>query len=232
MTKRLIIVTMAGLLILSGCQEEARKPAAKSMAWQTDFPVDRANLDSVGRNLYFVLEPGYTLTYGNGSETLVITVLNETRTVDGVAARVIEERETTKDGQPVEISRNYFAIDKTTKNVYYFGEEVDMYKDGKVASHAGSWLAGGANRFGLMMPASPRVGQMYYNELAPRIAMDRSEVISLADTVKTPAGTFANCLHVKDGSAIESGTGSKWYAPGTGLVKDGDMELLKTTSPR
>src|SRR3984893_3086434 len=56
-------------------------------------------------------------------------------------------------GQPDEVSRNYYAISKRTNSVSYFGEEVDMYKNGKVVSHEGAWLAGtGGARFGLMMP--------------------------------------------------------------------------------
>jgi hypothetical protein len=82
------------------------------------------------------------------------TVLDETRVVAGVETRVIEERELAK-GKLVEVSRNYFAIHKPTRNALYFGEEVDMYEDGKVVGHGGSWLAGvdGA-KAGLIMPAS------------------------------------------------------------------------------
>jgi hypothetical protein len=42
---------------------------------------------------------------------LVITVLNETKVVDGIETRVVEERES-EDGELVEISRNYFAVCK------------------------------------------------------------------------------------------------------------------------
>jgi hypothetical protein len=89
------------------------------------------------------------------SQLLSPTVLNETKTVDGVECRVVEERET-KDGKLVEVSRNYFAIGKRTNSVYYFGEDVDIYKDDKVVSHEGAWLAGkNGARFGLMMPGLP-----------------------------------------------------------------------------
>ena len=87
------------------------------------------------------MEPGYQLVLEDGDERLTITVLNETKMVDGVETRIVEERET-KGGQPVEVSRNYFAISKRTNSVFYFGEDVDDYKDGKVAGHGGSWLAG------------------------------------------------------------------------------------------
>jgi hypothetical protein len=89
--------------------------------------------------------------------------LNETKVVDGVETRVVEENESDK-GKPVEISRNYFALDKQTGDVYYFGEDVDIYKDGKVSSHEGAWLAGvhgAARRAGARdkQPAEPNGSQ-------------------------------------------------------------------------
>src|SRR5262249_44093690 len=77
--------------------------------WTTQFLVDKKDLVSVGRNPYYILEPGYQLVLEGGKERLVITVLNETKMVDGVETRVVEEHES-KDGKVVEISRNYFAI--------------------------------------------------------------------------------------------------------------------------
>src|SRR5438105_2066913 len=73
--------------------------------WTSDFSADKADLTHTGRNPYFILEPGYQLVLEGGKERIVITVLNETRTVDGVECRVMEERET-KDDKLVEVSRN------------------------------------------------------------------------------------------------------------------------------
>jgi hypothetical protein len=116
-----------------------------------DFPVERGELVSSGRNPYFVLEPGHVLTLADGDERLVITVLAETRVVDGVETRVVEERET-KAGALVEVSRNYYALSRRTNSVFYFGEDVDMYANGKVTSHDGAWLSGAKGaKFGLMM---------------------------------------------------------------------------------
>jgi len=201
----------------------ARKAGAP--AWRDSFPVDRANLADTGRNPYFILEPGYRLTMSSGRDTLVITVLGETRIVDGVRTRIVEERET-EGGQLAEVSRNFFAIDRTTNDLYYFGEEVDEYKGGRIVGHGGAWLAGAAGaRFGLMLPGKPAIGDRYYQEIAPKVAMDRAEVVSVNEAVKTPAGAYTNCLHTRESSAIESGSEDKWYAPGVGLIRDADFTL-------
>jgi hypothetical protein len=196
-----------------------------SQAWQTVFDVNKADLADSGRNEYFILEAGYRLYYTHDNETLTITVLNETKIVDGVKTRIVEERET-KNGQLTEVSRNYYAIDLKSKAVYYFGEDVNTYNDGKVVDHEGAWLAGAGNKFGLMMPSKPIAGDKFYQEIAPDAAMDRSEILSITEEMTTPAGTYKNCLHVKDGSKLESGTSDKWYAPGIGLIKDGSLVLV------
>src|SRR5689334_15715468 len=120
--------------------------------FQSVFPVDKKTLGVKGSNAYFILTPGYQLSYKHGNDTDTLTVLNETKMIDGVETRVIEDREA-KNGRVVEVTRDYYAIDSVTNDVYYFGEDVDVYKDGKVASHAGSWLSGvNGAKFGLMMP--------------------------------------------------------------------------------
>lgn len=207
------------------------KASAKEGGWRDSFPVDKADLVPTGKNPYFSLEPGHQMVYkGGGKVTLTISVLDETKVVDGVTTRIVEEREE-KNGKPLEVSRNYFAIDKKTNDVYYFGEDVDEYKGDEV-SHGGSWLAGekGA-KFGLMMPAKPKVGDRFYQEMAPKEAMDRAEIVGLEEDLDAPAGRF-KCVHVKETSAIEKGVSHKWYAPGVGLIKDDEFVLEKLTAPK
>jgi uncharacterized protein DUF3108 len=196
--------------------------------WQDSFSVDKKALGPTGTSAYFVLTPGYRLHYRHGKDTSTTTVLNETRLIDGVEARVVEDRET-KNGQVAEITRDYYAIDRATGDVYYFGEDVDVYKNGTIAGHGGAWLSGlkGA-RFGMMMPGAVKTGDKFYQEHAPGVAMDRAEIVAVNETLTTPAGTFKNCVHVKETSEIEKGvTDHKWYAPGVGVVKDGDLVLVR-----
>jgi len=220
--------------ILSKLQEEAAElgkaktnPGASAPAWRDRFDVNRVDLLPTGTNAYLTMQPGRVLKLKNGIDTLTITVLPGTQEIDGIATGVLEERET-KNGTLVEVSRNFFATDRKTGDVYYFGEDVDNYKDGKVVSHESTWRAGaGDARFGLMIPAAPAVGQAFYQEIAPKVAMDRVEVISTSATVKTPAGTFERCVHLRETTPLENDVSHKYYAPGIGLIKDDEFELAE-----
>lgn len=203
----------------------------KEPAFTETFRVDKSEWASTGANPYFSLEPGTFLILegkeGDEEIKLTITVLNETKVVDGVETRIVEEREE-EGGELIEVSRNFFAISKKTNSVYYFGEEVDMYKDGKVINHNGAWESGkdGA-RFGLMMPGTPMLGARYYQEIAPGVAMDRAVISSLTGTLETPAGKFENCLVSEESTPLEPGRESKIYAPGIGLIQDASLKLTK-----
>ncbi len=216
------IAVAAGALFSVAAQE-------KGPTWQTEFPaLSNCKLQTTGRNPYFILEPGHQLVLEGGGTKLEITVLDQTRKIDGVQTRVVEEREW-KKGQLYEVARNYFAICEDTKDVFYFGEDVDFYENGKVVKHDGTWHAGvNGNKAGLMMPGTPKLQMRFYQELAPAIAMDRAEIVSLSETCKTPAGTFTACMKVKEGSSIDLlATEYKYHAPGVGLVADEDLRLIR-----
>jgi hypothetical protein len=220
------IITVGLLLRLTDTWANEQKKNDGS--WTAEFAVEKSELSATGRNPYFILEPGYQLVFEGGRERLIISVLNETKMVDGVETRVVEERET-RDGKLVEISRNYFAISKRTNDVFYFGEDVDIYKDGKVVNHSGAWLSGvNGARFGLMMQGEISLKAKYYQEIAPKVAMDRAEILSLNTTVNTPAGEFRNCLKMEESTPLEPGIKEyKYYAAGVGLVQDGDLKLVR-----
>ena len=200
-----------------------------------------------GSNPYFVLTPGYQLTLEGKEERknvqVISTVTGETKLFEkllniggvdtDVTTRVVEERETW-DGVLAEVSRNYFAICDRTNSVFYFGEDVDIYdKTGTtVVSHDGSWLAApDGPRPGITMPGVILLGGKYFQEVAPNVAMDRAEIISIKEVVETPAGTFENCLKTRETSPLEPGKAPKFYAPGIGLIKDGNLELTEYPIP-
>lgn len=179
-----------------------------SSAWKSSFDLNSCNFASSGANTYFILEPGY------GTET-----------------RVVEERES-ENGELIEVSRNYFAVCTPSNDVYYFGEEVDNYEDGEIVSHEGAWLAGIDDaRAGIIMPGRVEVGFRHYQEVAPGIAEDRAEIISLNDTLNTPAGAFTNVLKTEETNPLEPDEKEfKYYAPGVGLIQDETLQLVNYTS--
>ncbi|AXK40207.1 hypothetical protein [Crenobacter cavernae] len=227
MIPRTLQYILAAAAIIASSTAGAEGKMTKS-AWQKEFGITKCNLQTTGQNQYFVMEPGFRLELEGGDTKLHITVLDETKMVDGVSTRVVEEREW-KDGKLYEVSKNYFAMCEQTKDVFYFGEDVDYYENDKVVKHDGTWLAGqDGNKAGLIMAGTPRVGMRYYQEMAPGVAMDRAEIVSLNDTCKTPAGTFSKCLKVKEGTPLKMfETEYKYYAPNIGLIRDEDLRLIK-----
>lgn len=223
-------IRLAVLLLAAGAATAlaAQAPRQVDRTWTTEFVLDSDDLVTTGRNPYFVLEPGYVLTLEDKDTRLVITVLDDIRRVDNVDTRVVEERETSK-GQPVEVSRNFFAISRRTNAVFYFGEDVDTYKNGKVAGHEGAWQAGANGaRFGLAIPGLPLLAAKYYQEIAPGVAMDRAEIVGMSEIVSTPAGEFKDVLKITETTPLEPGVREyKYYARGIGLIQDGSLKLVK-----
>ena len=164
------------------------------------------------------------------STRLESTVLEKTRKVAGIRVLVLEEK-AYQDDELIERALDYFA-QHSDGTVYYFGEDVDNYVDGKIDNHDGSWRAGkdGAVQ-GIIMPAAPFVGQAYQQEFAPGIAEDKAMVLALNESVSTPAGDFAGCLKTEDINPLDTPPliEFKFYCPGVGVVReeapDGFIEL-------
>lgn len=227
------LLVLVGVLLLAGCaltQDVPREEigaADNKSDWQTEFDIESCELATTGRNEYFILEPGFQLILEGGGEKLAVTVLDETVIVDSIETRVVEEREWRND-ELIEVSRNFFAICPKTADVFYFGEDVDMYQGGQLVSHSGAWRAGKDDaRAGLIMPGEPSVGMMYYQEIAPDVAMDRAEVISLDEELDVPAGDVCECLKTREGTALNLLEREfKTYAPGIGLIQDQKLLLV------
>lgn len=194
------------------------------------FRAENCTFSSTGRNPFFILEPNYQLVLGGedagDAAQLTITVLNETREVNGTQTRVIEERESV-GGDLVEISRNFFAICEETNSVFYFGEEVDIYENGMILDHEGAWRAGeGTNRAGIIMPGTILLGARYYQEIAPSVALDRAEIIDMGEAIQTPSGDYSDTLITRETTPLEPDEVElKYYAAGIGLLQEEDLKL-------
>ncbi len=223
-------LTIVAVLLIVGAGRPAADDDRKSEL-RTSFSVDKSDLGPSGKNPYIVLQPGYRLRYKGSDSTLTSTVLDDTKKIDGVETRIIEEREVA-DGQLVERIRNYIAVNKKTGDLYFFGQDVTSYEDGEVSGHDGSWQAGVEDaKFGLLMPGEPKVGDRFQQEDAPGIAEDRCEIVAIGDDVSTPAGDFGKCLRTNDTTALAPGASKRVYAPGVGLVLDDEFALAKIEKP-
>jgi len=200
--------------------------------YTSSFRTENCTFSATGSNPYFILEPNYQqVLVGNESGTeveLIITVLNETREVNGTETRVVEERET-ENGELVEISRNFFAICDETNSVFYFGEEVDDYENGTIVGQEGAWLAGERdNKAGMFVPGTVLLGARYYQEIAPDIAVDRAEIIETDGELVVPAGSFDDVLVVVESNPLEPGEEElNYYAAGVGVLQDEDVKLVE-----
>ena len=195
------------------------------------FDRENCHFFTQGYSPYFFIRPGYRLTFrgveDKDTTVLVITVLNDIKTIGNVETRVIEERESV-NGKLAEVSKNYVALCKESGSIFYFGEDVDIYKGDSIVSHSGSWKAEGNNKPGIMLPGMPMLGARYYQEIAPGIAMDRAEIVSMSDSMETPAGTFTSIMKILETTPLDPKDKSyKYYVQGVGLVKDGDLVLIK-----
>ena len=185
-------------------------------------------------NTYFPFTPGAVkvLTGRDGRDRLTDVDLYSETTRDfvlgaaTVRCRVLYEMAFT-DGGLVEISRNHFAqADDGT--VYYFGEVVEIYQDGAIVSHDGSWLVGGPGAGdpaetmtvtapAVFMPANPEPGDVYQPEAVPGGPQETDTIRRVARTVKVPAGKYTGCIEVLEVTSDARET--KWYAPGVGVIR-------------
>jgi hypothetical protein len=174
-------------------------------------------------NPFFPLEPGTTFIYDGFKDRSTLrdefAVTHATAMIDGVVCRVIHDI-VFVDGILEEDTLDYFAQDEDG-NVWYFGEDTkELDANGNVVSTAGSWRAGvdGA-RPGIIMEAHPKVGDHYFQEMAPPVALDEAAVLSLGEKVKVPFGTFTDCLETAETTQLEPGNVEhKYYARGVGFL--------------
>lgn len=170
---------------------------------------------------------------------LQITVLNQTEKLYAgphqVKTRVVEEFEwqdadldgvIDADENFIEISRNYFAQTEEG-TVCYFGEAVQDCEGRQCFPGGGAWRAddNASTAPGIFMPADPKPGMMFPQEVAPGVAEDTAKIVGTGpDSV--PAGDFAETLRVEERNPLEGDKGYKSYARNVGIIRDATLELI------
>jgi len=206
--------------------EQATPSPTGSTLPQGSEPVklDPAEFTTKIDNPYWPMKPGskwvYRETDTRGThEKAVVEVLHKTKTIaNGVEARVIRDT-VSENGTPVEITHDWYAQD-AAGNIWYLGEHVTNYRNGKVVDHAGSFEAGvdGAQP-GIAMPTNPEPGMSYRQEYYKGEAEDKGAVITVGEEqVEVPFGHFdKDILMTRDLVPTEPKVQElKFYAPGVG----------------
>jgi len=164
-----------------------------------------------------------------------VTLLPLTKIIElnGQPVEVLESQYfATLNGRIHEVALDWYA-QADDGSVWYFGEDVFNYEDGRVADTYGTWLAGRDGPAAMIMPAQPQVGHVYRPENIPGVVFEEVMVQATSVTVDGPIGPVPGAIVVRelhmDGSYEE-----KTFAPGYGEFftgGGGDLEALALAIP-
>jgi hypothetical protein len=214
--------TIGVVLILTGDDDAQTRASGDASAAAYSPSIDPAGFTTAVDNPYFPLPAGARWVYEghveDGLERTVVEVTGDTREVMGVTCVVVRDT-ITLDGEVIEDTFDWFAQDADGA-VWYFGEETYEYEDGEIVSTEGAWEAGvdGAQP-GIVMQASPRVGDSYRQEYYAGEAEDAAQVLSVTESATVPVGTFDDVLMTEDVNPLEPEVVEhKYYARGVGPI--------------
>jgi hypothetical protein len=137
------------------------------------------------------------------------------------------------DGRIHEVAIDWYA-QADDGSVWYFGEDVFNYEDGKVADTKGTWVAGDTTPAAMIMPAQPRAGNVYRPENAPGIAFEEVRVDRVDQDVTGPSGNISGAIEVNE-LHMDGTREGKVFAPGYGEFSTGspggDLEAASLAAP-
>ena len=136
------------------------------------------------------------------------------------------------DGRIAEVALDWFAQDDGGA-VWYLGEDVFNYDDGVVEDTEGTWQAGRDGPGGMIMGASPAVGNVWRPENSPPIVFEEVTVMQTGVTVDGPRGPVTGAIVVRE-LHLEGDTEDKTFAPGYGefsTIDGADLEAVALAVP-
>ena len=201
--------------------------------------IDPSKFSATITNPYFPLKPGTVFKFkgskGGVPQVTETTVTHEIKMIMGVPCIVVRDIVTSKTDL-VEKTTDWYSQD-SDGNVWYFGEETAEYKNGKVSSTSGTWMAGVNGALpGFIMKAQPQLGEGYRQEFLAGVAEDYARVISNVATARPPIGDFENVLITEDSDLLDrSKFEAKYFAKDVGFIGsqgmvNGNFYTLSLTS--
>jgi hypothetical protein len=130
------------------------------------------------------------------------------------------------------------AIDRYAQaddgSVWYFGEDYSAYEDGKITDTEGTWVVDDKIPAALIMPAQPRVGNVYRPENVPELVFEEVRVDKVDMNIPGPSGNISGAMEVNE-LHMDGTREGKIFAPGYGEYSTGtpggDLEAASLASP-
>jgi hypothetical protein len=252
-----VVVLVASVLALTACQANDERSATASSALQPTPcgtldgrgcapPSKRVDLTtpsfshstSITNALFPISRLHSAVLLGHVDDKpfrTETTLLPGTQTVTWNGRRIpvlVSQYMAWLDGRLEEVALDRYA-QADDGSVWYLGEDVFDYQSGAIAVTEGTWLAGREGPAAMIMPAKPKIGDVYRTENAPGIVFEEVTVKSVTETVQGPRGAvrgamIASELH-SDGTRE-----NKIFAPGYGEFRTaggGDLEALALAVP-
>ena len=239
------VLAAAGLVLAGGAPPAARPGEIKDEPlWKSgsdfsslkDWNLKGENIVPHGVNpFYYPIVRGHKHAHerpdhpdGKYRKETVVLDTTEDFDIPGIGkfkTAVVQEEEYV-DGVLTQRALNWLALDKTTNNVYSFGEvSWEINEEGK-SIFAGTWRAGdpdgdGVAEPGLLMPGTFTIGDRYIFAGSRSLAYGGSENMEAGIEITVPAGTFKGCARVREQGLINlNEITDKVWCPGVGGVSD------------
>ena len=225
-----ILIFGSMLLFMTGCSSDSSSNNQTQEPAEPSFEQSTFSNSTWIDNPYLPLNAGTVQLYqqenDDGSETIVVEVLEETRVVNGLNCVVVRDRVFLGE-LLIEDTHDWFAQDDDG-NVWYMGEDVVNYEydddDNLIGTdNDGAWEAGVDGAIpGIIMKATIIVGDSYQQEYYEGEAEDMAKIEATGVSVELEDGTTYNdCLLTLEWNPLEPDDQEhKYYAPNVGLIKE------------
>lgn len=166
------------------------------------------------------------------TETTLLPTTNPIRIGNRVVETLTSQYVAYLDRRIHEVALDWYA-QADDGSVWYLGEDVFNYEDGEIADTEGTWLACRDGPAAMIMPAHPRVGDVYRPENVFPVVFEEVTVKSVGQVVDGPLGPVAGAIVVEE-LHMDGTTEDKIFAPGYGEFSTGsgdNVEALALAIP-